>query len=85
MKQLETDREKIVQKHIENQFNNLFTYQTNNQFNNLTLETTIITTLTYKKAPDLLINNEDAEMEIQELIEYLIQTIILEHVWINVL
>jgi hypothetical protein len=85
MKQLETDREKIVQKHIENQFNNQFTYQTNSQFNNLTLETTIITTLTYKKAPDLLINNEDAEMEIQELIEYLIQTIILEHVWINVL
>jgi len=81
MKQLETDREKIVQKHIENQFN----YQTNNHTNNLTLETKIITTLTYKKAPDLLINNEDAEMEIRELIEYLIQTIILEHVWINVL
>lgn len=81
MKQLETDREKIVQKHIENQFN----YQTNNHTNNLTLETKIITTLTYKKAPDLLINNEDAEMKIRELIEYLIQTIILEHVWINVL
>ena len=81
MKQLETDREKIVQKHIENQFN----YQTNNHTNNLTLETKIITTLTYKKAPDLLINSEDAEMEIRELIEYLIQTIILEHVWINVL
>lgn len=81
MKQLETDREKIVQKHIENQFN----YQTNNHTNNLTLETKIITTLTYKKAPGLLINNQDAEMEIQELVEYLIQTIILEHVWINVL
>jgi len=73
MKQLEPDREKIVQKHIEN------------QTNNLNLENNMITTLTYKKAPGLLINNPDAEMEIQEVIEYLIQTIILEHVWINVL